>query len=182
MPPFGCVLNFTSKKQGLKLDPAFASSRFPEISFRRIPSRGVLTLYVLGHAAPNELKDGNRLVSEQTLADAIMRRRRTPPTLIVWDVCYSKSFRTIGDRPFQHWGKNFVHIFSSQAYERTWLGTGTGKPVSFFSTQLVDALKAGQRPSTWSDLEKRLRARFGNLQTPEIVSYNRSTPAQFALP
>jgi hypothetical protein len=180
----GCVLNFTSSGSKLELDPAFNGfERLPDCG--RIPKDGVLTLYILGHAVPNQLLDrqGN-ILPEKDLAADIRKYRGSSPTLIVWDVCYARSFELIAQAPIESWGDNFVHIFSSQAYERTWRlpPDDKGKGISFFSTQLRRAIAAAAKADSWAALQKQLREQYGDLQSPEIVANEKSTPSQFDLP
>jgi hypothetical protein len=106
---------------------------------------------------------------EGALAAQIRERRdHSRGTLIIWDVCYAKTFAEIGDVRFHEWPPNYVHLFSCQSHERTWLRqSADGGSVSLFSEQLAAVLE--ERPATWPALQRSLRNRLGALQTPEVV-------------
>jgi hypothetical protein len=171
-----CVLNLSDSQRQLGLDSDWAGKsaktiRSPEdIPTHRKDHR--LVLYILGHAIPDALIGPNgETLTEQSLAAAIRRRRRRAPTLIVWDVCYAGSFKQTAN--IATWPRNYVHIFSCQKFERTWLQTPSEPNTTVatsFSKVLFAALDATQRHGDWPSLQAELQRLYGALQTPEVFA------------
>src|SRR5207244_1924485 len=140
-----------------------------------------LVLHIVGHAVPNGLTptlNGKRL-DETTLAAAITERRGNEPTLIVWDVCFAKSFLHV---PRVRWGRNYVHIFSCQAHERTWHNGTNKRRRTLFSEVLKGAIRRPKDdPLTWRSLQQGLREELDAIQTPEVHPMGNLTPQAFGL-
>jgi hypothetical protein len=181
-----CILNLTHSDAQQNIQPAPLSFGAPQTTIRdpgAIPNDGPLILYIVGHAVPNGLlgDPNNRVLKEEDLATDIQRKRGSYPTLIIWDVCFAKSFLAI---PRVDWSNNYVHIFSSQSYERSWhTGQTAGKPPrqSIFSTELEGAIITCKREGTltWRALEGQLRAQLGQLQKPAISPQEGPPPQLF---
>jgi hypothetical protein len=173
----------------LGLPPDFLShakhiERADEIPVGRVTADDPIILYIVAHGVPNGVMNRRRLVDEKALAKKIIQRRKEAPTLIVWDVCFAKSFLQIeglGDL----WTRNYVHIFCCEEYERTWqMGKATNPPgQTLFSKELREALGAlrGQRLRSWTTLERQLQEQLGSLQTPSIHPKNGLSANRFVL-
>ena len=172
---------------GLPLDflsDAKHIERADEIPAGRVIADDPIILYIVAHGVPNGVMNRRRLVDEKALAKKIIQRRRDAPTLIVWDVCFAKSFlqiKGLGDR----WTHNYVHLFCCEEYERTWqMGNATRPPgQTLFSKELREALGAlgGQRLRSWTTLERQLQAQLWPLQTPSIHPKNGLQANRFVL-
>jgi hypothetical protein len=173
----------------LGLPPDFLSraaeiERPEEIPEGRFTTDDPIILYIVAHGVPNGIMNRRRLVDEKALAKKIIRQRKEAPTLIVWDVCFAKSFLQIeGLR--DSWTPNYVHIFCCEEYERTWQTGNATKPPrqTLFSKELREALGAlnGQRLQSWTTLEEKLQDQFGLLQTPSIHPKDGLQPDRFVL-
>src|SRR5688500_8327970 len=91
-----CILNLSAPR----IDPvpfSFADSVMKTSDPREIPAAGPLVLYVVAHGVPDGLLVGTPPVriSESELVAAIKQRRGEMPTLIVWDLCFAKSFLSL---------------------------------------------------------------------------------------
>ena len=138
-----------------------------------------LILYVVGHGVQHGLIDSQeRILDEEDVARQIQTLRHGRPTLVIWDVCFAKSMLHVG-KPSKgdanSWPKNFIHIFSCRAFERTWHnGRGTSPARTVFSTvlcEVVAELERKDRNFTWEQLEEKLRAKF-RIQQPSIVKHD----------
>jgi len=153
-----------------------------------------LILYILGHGVPNGVRSRGETISEAELADAIIERRGSAPTLIVWDICFAKSLMDVARLrtpasmkkrgPTCDWPPTYVHIFSCEAHERTWqMGNGKRSPaLTVFSKDLQAALGelvSASGFSSWRKLEKRLQDRLAPLQKPFIHPKDGIQPATF---
>ena len=149
-----------------------------------------LILYVVGHGVQHGLIDSQeRILDEVDVAREIQTLRKGRPTLVIWDVCFAKSMLQVGKpskggppggmhleaplpKDANSWPKNFIHIFSCRAFERTWHnGRETSPARTVFSTvlcEVVAELERRDRNFTWEQLEKKLRAQF-RVQQPSIV-------------
>ena len=173
----------------LGLPPDFLSDakhieQTDEIPVGRVTTDDPIILYIVAHGVPNGVMNRRRLVGETILAQKIIQRRKEAPTLIVWDVCFAKSFlqiKGLGDL----WTQNYVHIFCCEEYERTWqMGKATNPPgQTLFSKELREALGAlsGQRLRSWTPLERRLQEQLAPLQTPSIHPKNGLPANRFVL-
>lgn len=172
------LLNLSNKKNKLTIDPGLGKFE-PLTDPTQIPAGPEgMTLYIIGHAVPNGLFDGQgRSWPETVIAEEIRKKRDEKYTLIVWDVCFAQSFQQIGDTG--SWPPNkYVHIFSCQAHERTWHSPKAGETAeTLFSAELAKAL-GGEKLADWEVLQARLREQLGNLQKPTIVGACQ-TPAYF---
>jgi hypothetical protein len=164
----------------LEVDPALGAPE-PVVRLADIPLRGSddpLILYILGHAAPDELFEGTQKLQDVDVAEAIENRRGDANTLLIWDVCFAKSFLNLQrEKP---WTTNYVHIFASQRYERAWhQGGDTNR--SIFSTALCNALQMlrHERQLSWEGLTLLLNSHLGGLQTAEISHWGQATAKDF---
>jgi hypothetical protein len=136
---------------------------------------GPLVLYIVGHARPDVLLvprgDGaTGILTEKELVETVLKRRRNNPTLIIWDLCYARSFET--QRRASWAGKPYVHIFSCESFEESW-HTGEkgweGAPprCTLFSLALEKALADGA--ATWGELRDRVQILLGHVQHPRVL-------------
>ncbi|HMI86332.1 MAG TPA: hypothetical protein VK550_19695 [Polyangiaceae bacterium] len=148
------------------------------------PDTDPLILYIVAHGIPNGVIREGIKVSDVSLAKTIRHHRRGAATLIVWDVCFAKSFLKVAH--LGKWPSNYVHIFSCQAHERTWQVSGKGsQKQTLFSTELRAALgrlKTSGKAKTWGKLEEQLQTQLYPIQTPSIHPKNRSRLQHFDLP
>ena len=159
---------------------------------RQIPTSGRLILYILGHAIPDALvvpaltqyiasrqtvSGGNSLLPEQAFAEFLIEQRGDNNTLIIWDLCFARSFElNAGPR----WtSKPYVHIFGSAAHEQAW-HTGDPSRETLFSLALKEATAPGNGFERWQELEDRLKGHLQPVQHPSIVG--QLLPADFGLP
>jgi hypothetical protein len=188
-PPMLCVLNLTSSGQhsstSLSVGPlSFGVKRFPDIfDFKKIPAhQGPLILYIVDHAVPDALLvrratgSPNDVIPEPTVADAVIRRRRENPTLIIWDLCYARSFERI--KGYKWSDKPYVHIFGCEAHEQSW-HTGGGVRQTLLSMALQASLNSGVR--SWDTLENKLNDLLAPVQRPSIAMMNVRSTAVFGL-
>ncbi len=168
-----CVLNLSNPAERFAPDLG-ANSPIEINSPDAVPQDDSLILYIVGHGLQNRLISSNGTVlSEKKVAEAIRGRRDQKPTLIIWDVCFSKSLLKIPE--LDDWAPNFVHIFSSQAFERTWhLKRPTdGTPaLTLFSIELRKAVAKvyqAQPNFRWVNLRDQLQPQLQPIQAPEIV-------------
>jgi hypothetical protein len=165
-----CVLNLTKAPKRLNVDHLlFADDTMRTDSPDKIPkSPEPLVLYIVGHAVPDTLlvPDG-RPLREDVLVGKIKKRRGNNPTLIVWDLCFARSFEKIKEPGWA--GKPYVHIFSCKEYEQSWHTGPTGDPQrqTLFSLAFQEAINEGF--ASWDDLDKKLTRKLGRLQRPSIV-------------
>jgi hypothetical protein len=191
--------------QRLELAEGFFFNEKPKVSadLTEIPGDAEpLILYILGHAFPDALvtptltpfvqskrtiSGSNGFVSEEDFAAFLKKVRGNHPTLIIWDVCFAKSFARMTGAGWAD--KPYVHVFSCESYEQTW-HTGYPKdasgsaPQTLFSIALKEATAEGPI-STWDELATRLNQKLLPLQHPSIVLPNtpyRVEPAAFGLP
>jgi len=173
-----CILNLANSRSPGRVDADI--NKFADLSApNRIGTPGdipvsdaPLVLYIVGHAVPNGLIDTNGdVLDEVELAKIIREKRDDKPTLIVWDVCFAKTFLQLADSG--RWPDNYVHVFSCQEYERTWHAGKKDGRKSFFSTAFRQACQEKTGKPTWDGIQERLREAFGSIQTPE-VSYPRA--------
>ncbi|HMJ57208.1 MAG TPA: hypothetical protein VK540_34300 [Polyangiaceae bacterium] len=174
------LLNLSFGKQRLSAEPLLgepvpvaAIDDFPE------PSAEPLILYILGHAAPDELLEGDVARPDHSIATAIESWRGNASTLLIWDVCFAKSFLNIErDEP---WNTNYVHVFACQRYERAWHHGGQQNH-TIFSTALHNALEQFRNEPnhlSWDGLTLLLNANLGGLQTAEIEHWGGLTANDF---
>ena len=169
-----CILNLSRPR----IEPvpfSFAGDVLKIEDPQLIPDQGALILYVVAHGVPDGFLTGDAqppLIGERELFAAIRARRdEKSDTLIVWDLCFAKSFFSI---PGLAWPKNYAHLFACEAHERTWhTGPRTGglAPQSVFSAQLERAIltcKQDHRLS-WAGIDQTLKALLGPAQTPSVV-------------
>ena len=185
-----CLLNMSSPSKRLNIDPALGQLVESINSTTDIPARDPLILYIVGHAVPDGLMvpggpdDANgTTISDAVVAEEIRAKRGAQNTLIIWDVCFAKSFlQTSGA---QSWGPNYVHIFACQSYERTWNAGPSSSPSrkTSFSTGLQQTLanQTSQAPLSWDSLNVQLNAHFAGLQTAEIYTTGTLRPSDFPL-
>jgi hypothetical protein len=161
-----CVLNLSDPNARLTPDlgPNAASKLQSIASPADMPQGGSLILYVVGHGLGNAfIRSDATILDEKEVATTIQSRRRSAPTLIVWDTCFARSFLNIDGAA--DWPKNFVHLFSCRSFERTWHDErpANGPAVTRFSTTLRDAvLDLHQKDPNfhWGALESKLKAAF----------------------
>jgi len=164
---------------------------------RQIPRTGTLILYILGHAIPDALvvpaldqfvqsrraaPGGNSLLPEQTFADFLIEQRGDNKTLLIWDLCFARSFEVNAGPGWT--GKPYVHIFGSAAYEQAWHTGSTDKATdpprqTLFSRAFKEATMQGGF-ERWEELEVRLKELLEPVQHPKIVG--QPLPADFGLP
>lgn len=178
-----CIMNLTNPTSERYLVPDLNAVDIDPITAPdQVPEDDSLILYIVGHAVPDGLvtADGETL-DEATVATAIRSRRGKRPTLIVWDVCFSRSLLQIDG--LDSWTANYVHIFSCQSYERTWHTgkTSQGPRRTLFSTELRKALGAmrGSGALEWNALQAKLREQLDSIQRPEIVTSGSLQPSHF---
>jgi hypothetical protein len=159
---------------------------------RQIPKTGTLILYILGHAIPDALvvptlaqyvvsrqavSGGDSLLAEQAFAEFLMERRGDNRTLLIWDLCFARSFELNAGPGWTT--KSYVHIFGSTAYEQAW-HTGDPSRETLFSLALKEATAPGNGLQEWKQLEVRLKELLKSVQQPSIVG--ELLPSDFGLP
>jgi hypothetical protein len=163
-----CILNLSDPKGRLlpDLGANAATLAKPISSPEETPQGGTLVLYIVGHGRKNRLfGPGGAILEEKDVAETIQRLRGTDPTLIVWDVCFAESMKSIPAT--NDWPANFVHIFSCRSFERTWHGPlpPNGNGVTLFSTELRSAIAALAPTFSWGELQDKLQAAFVSVQS-----------------
>lgn len=172
-----CILNLSAPR----IDPvpfSFADSVMKTSVPAEIPAGEPLVLYVVAHGIPDGLLVGTPPVqlSEAELVGAIKHRRGEVPTLIVWDLCFAKTFLNLDG---VSWPQNYAHLFSCEAHERTWHEgerAGGQAPQSLFSKHFEQAIQTCKQARTlsWPSLEEELQRLFGRIQHPTV-----SVPARY---
>ncbi len=147
-----------------------ASFGFGEVT-DKFPAIGPAVIYIVGHGAPNGLNsEGGSLITEANVASGLINSRSSdekPDTLVIFDTCFSESFRLIDGKP---WPDNFGLIFSCLAYERSWHNGDDQVPprTSLFSIALAKALKDCLANESFVGLQKALRDALSPIQTPVV--------------
>jgi hypothetical protein len=134
--------------------------------FDQLPKSGPAVLYIAAHAVPNALrrKDGGLLSEEDLFKE--LEGRAGLPTLVVFDLCFAKSFSKIPSFP---WPANFGLIFSCLEHERTWSRDLDAKSrQSLFSEAFNTEVNLCIAKRDFSDLQSNLVARFDGIQTPFV--------------
>jgi hypothetical protein len=150
-----------------------------------VPDKDALILYIVDHAVPNGLAvGGGGILPEAVLAKAIRDQRKALPTLLIWDICFAKSFLVIPS--IEPWGDNFVHVFSCAAHERTWhTGKAAAPPMqTLFSTELrkaMETLRLRGGSFEWAAVENELQSQLRPIQTPTVTPQTSLQPYQFQL-
>ena len=187
---------YSPSKQALALakDVFFDASPQPLASKADLQTTDPLILYIVGHAFPDALVapalqslmqdgqttgNGKGIVRESSFASFLKEQRGRNPTLIIWDICFAKSFAQINGN---EWGDfPYVHIFACEKYEQTWHSGDTSDPPrqTLLSMALQGATARGAFEN-WAELQQRLEDRLP-LQRPSI-DHNGLDPAVFGLP
>jgi len=175
------LLNLSTGAKNLNVHPCLGQ---PEAitDLANIPQKDrkePLILYILGHAAPDELFVGDRKVEDTEIMNSIEKARTDAKTLLIWDVCFAKSFLNTSRQ--QPWPSNYVHMFACQRYERSWHQGGKRNETTF-SAVLCEALqeyKPQQDELTWEGLGLLLNSKFGHTQTADIVHLGQLTVQDF---
>lgn len=188
------VLNLSDSKKPLHTVPdlTFGGETKEITDPNQIPDdKEPLILYILAHAVPDALVSpalqqfltrmrkftgSSELIPEDVFAAFVKQRRGTNKTVIIWDLCFARSFEEIR----AGWvGMPYVHIFSCAAYEQGWhTGAATTPPrQTLFSMALKKAIELGFK--TWRDLESQLTEHLADVQQPSIPVH--PSPAEFGL-
>jgi len=179
-----CILNLTNnganpeKPKSINLPAEIAYQGTSITSADDIPTDPNLILYVIAHAVPGGLIDpSGKVLDESELAKTIRAKRKALSTLIIWDACFAKSLLSIVGADV--WPTNFVHIFSSQAFERAW----HSDTVTLLSIELGKAIETLAKDGAfeWDALQKQLQERLSPIQHPEILPRTGLRAADFQL-
>jgi hypothetical protein len=136
-------------------------------------------LYILGHAAPDLLQVGSGLISDQEIARKIRESRGGAATLLIWDVCFAKTF--LDTSPPGYLPPRCVHLFACQSYERTWK-KNRNTNVSNFSDalwQVLEQYRSIPGKLEWNNLTYALNSVLRGLQIAEIADPSAVTVALF---
>jgi hypothetical protein len=194
MPTPICVLNLSpvnvrNYEMALEVDPQVLTrlsraeprhiQNVDDIPLGEKPDDEALILYIVAHGVPNGVMSGTRTIREAQLARQIRAQRGEAPTLIIWDVCFAKSFLDIPGLPA--WPASYVHIFSCEAHERTWQKSNGTQPRArtLFSTELSATIAPGAQLQDWARLEQQLQRQLDPIQKPSIHPKNRLQPNSF---
>jgi hypothetical protein len=157
------VVNLSSTSCTGRTPLTIALPTYTSYSINQLPSDGPAVVYLVGHALPDVLFDGDQQIDEDKLAESLFRQRRDARTLIVGDLCYAGSLYDKLKTQSRHW----AYLPSCAEHELSWHAGRAQQNETHFSRVFAEAM-----PKTWhswGELEAYLQERTRSFQTPRCL-------------
>jgi hypothetical protein len=168
MPAPIYLVNLSSTRSRGRAPLTVAFSNHSTYSISQLPANSPAIVYLVGHALPDVLFDGDRQIREDDLAKNLFDQRHDARTLIVGDVCYAESLFDKIKPQSQYW----AYVPSCAKHELSWHDgdANGGRNETRFSRAFARALE--QSWESWEKLQAFLREETQWYQTPQCLPHS----------